>query len=77
VKIEASHVPLSARASSDFPGCEEPACFVREKDNDSDVLVEQVFSQIDNLVISIGESVKRQLEPNLNALEEATSVALK
>lgn len=59
VKVEASHIPLSASVASDFPGFEEPVCFVREKDCDSDNLIERVFLYIQKLAICIGNSVKQ------------------
>ena len=76
VKIEASHIPLSASVASDFPNYEEPVCFIREKDNDSNTLVNQVFLYIHNLAVIIGNSVKDVFEVPLTTLDGIIKEAL-
>ena len=56
--LDCHHVPLSASVASDFPGWENPVCFIQKSDGPEDPLVKDVLTYIEALCVKIGLEVQ-------------------
>ena len=68
--LDCHHVPLSASVASDFPGWENPVCFIRKSDAVADPLVKDVLTYIESLSVKIGLDVERRFSVILAWLDE-------
>ena len=68
--LDCHHVPLSASVASDFPGWENPVCFIRGSDAVEDPLVKDVLTYIESLSVKIGLDVERRFSVILAQLDQ-------
>ena len=68
--LDCHHVPLSASVASDFPGWENPVCFIRKSDAVEDQLVKDVLTYIESPSMKIGLDVERRFSVILAWLDE-------
>jgi G:T-mismatch repair DNA endonuclease (very short patch repair protein) len=74
--VEYHHIPLSASVVSNFPGYEEPKCFIRKTHKKEDPLVNNVLLYVNTVAEAINSALIIRFQNILTALKELKLKAL-